>query len=94
MRASSLYRNGFCDSSVRTSSRRITKIEFRRVGAAVKVSAKVPKALTEVSIVDPAAASEAELTRTVLRKLEYVLATKQDYPRRQRGVVAERYVER
>lgn len=49
-------------------------IEFRRIGASVKVSAIDPKTLTEVSIVGPATASEDELTRTALRKLEYVLA--------------------
>ncbi len=49
-------------------------IEFWRIGASVKVSAMDPKTLTEVSIVGPATASEGELTRTVLKKLEYVLA--------------------
>ena len=49
-------------------------IEFRRIGGSVKVSAMDPKTLTEVSIVGPATASEDELTRTAVRKLEYVLA--------------------
>ncbi len=51
-------------------------IEFWRIGASIKVSAMDPTTLTEVSIVGPATAGEAELTRTVLRKLEYVLAKK------------------
>ncbi len=51
-------------------------IEFHRVGAAVKVTAMEPRTLTEVSIVGPATASEADLTQLVLRKLEYVLAKK------------------
>ena len=48
-------------------------IEFRRVGASVKVSAMDPKTLTEVSIVGPVTATEEQLTRTVLKKLDYVL---------------------
>ncbi len=51
-------------------------VEFRRIGASVKVSAMEPTTLTEVSIVGPTAASDEELTRIVLRKLEYVLAKK------------------
>ncbi len=49
-------------------------IEFRRIGGSVKVSAIDPRTLTEVSIVGPATAGEEELKRTVLNKLEYVLA--------------------
>ncbi len=52
-------------------------IEFRQVGNSVKVSAMDSKTLTEVSIVGPADAGEEQLTQTVLRKLEYVLAKKQ-----------------
>ena len=51
-------------------------VEFRRIGASVKVSAMEPTTLTEVSIVGPTTASDEELTRIVLRKLEYVLAKK------------------
>ncbi len=51
-------------------------IEFRRIGASVKVSAMEPTTLTEVSIVGPATASEADLTQLVMRKLDYVLAKK------------------
>ncbi len=51
-------------------------IEFRRVGHALKVSAMDPRTLTEVSIVGPLNASEAELTRAVMRKLAYVLEKK------------------
>jgi hypothetical protein len=53
-------------------------IEFWRVGASVKVSAMEPRTLTEVSIVGPATASEEELTRIVMKKLDYVLARKRD----------------
>ncbi len=49
-------------------------IEFRRIGASIKVSAIDSRTLTEVSIVGPARAGEEELKRNVLRKLEYVLA--------------------
>ncbi len=49
-------------------------IEFRRIGASIKVSAIDSRTLTEVSIVGPASAGEEELKRNVLRKLEYVLA--------------------
>ncbi len=51
-------------------------VEFRRICASVKVSAMEPTTLTEVSIVGPTTASDEELTRIVLRKLEYVLAKK------------------
>ena len=51
-------------------------IEFHRIGGSVKVSAMDPATLTEVSIVGPANAGEETLTRTVLRKLEFVLAKK------------------
>ena len=51
-------------------------IEFRRIGASVRVSAIDPETLIEVSIVGPASADEEELTRNVLKKLEYVLAQK------------------
>ncbi len=51
-------------------------IEFRRIGASVKVSAMEPTTLTEVSIVGPTTASDEELTRIVLQKLDYVLAKK------------------
>ncbi len=53
-------------------------IEFYRVGAFVKVSAVDTATLTEVSIVgDPACGDEA-LKRAVVRKLEYVLARKNE----------------
>ncbi len=53
-------------------------IEFRQLGNSVRVSAMDSRTLTEVSIVGPAKASEEELKRTVLRKLEYVMAKKQE----------------
>ena len=49
-------------------------IEFHRIGNAVKVSAMDPRTLTEVSIMGAAGAGEAELTRLVVQKLEYMLA--------------------
>jgi hypothetical protein len=49
-------------------------IEFRRIGAYVKVSALDPQSGTEVSIVGSPQASEAELTRVATQKLRYMLA--------------------
>ena len=49
-------------------------IEFHRVGNAVKVTAMGPTTLTEVSMVGAAGVGDTELTRLVVRKLEYVLA--------------------
>jgi len=49
-------------------------IEFHQVGNAVKVSAMDPRTLIEVSMVGAAGLSDAELTRLVVRKLEYVIA--------------------
>lgn len=47
-------------------------IEFHQVGHAVKVTAVDPVTLVEVSIVGPAAASQAQLERAVIAKLDYV----------------------
>lgn len=49
-------------------------IEFHRIGHAVKVSAVDPATMVEVSIVGSLAAGEEELTRVVVKKLQYVLA--------------------
>ena len=49
-------------------------IEFHRIGNAVKVTAMDPVTLTEVSIVGVPGVGETELTRLVIRKLEYMLA--------------------
>jgi hypothetical protein len=49
-------------------------IEFHRIGNAVKVSAMDPVTLTEVSIVGAPSVGDADLTRLVVRKLEYMLA--------------------
>ena len=49
-------------------------LEFVRVGALIRVSAMEPKSLTEVVIYGPASAGEAALRRTVLCKLDYMLA--------------------
>ena len=48
-------------------------IEFRQVGAAVKVSAVDPVTLTEVSIVGPASAGADVLEQVAIRKLERAL---------------------
>lgn len=48
--------------------------EFYQVGNSVKVSAVDPASLVEVSIVGPATAPRAQLERTALSKLKYVLA--------------------
>lgn len=48
--------------------------EFRRIGAAVKVSAVDVASGVEVSIVGDPAAGEDALRRVVRRKLDYVLA--------------------
>jgi len=55
-------------------------IEFHRVGNAVKVTAMDPVTLTEVSIVGPHNVGDTELTRVVVRKLEYVLAKRGTNP--------------
>jgi phage head maturation protease len=49
-------------------------IEFHRIGNAVKVTAMDPATLTEVSMVGAPGIGDADLTRLVVRKLEYVLA--------------------
>jgi hypothetical protein len=49
-------------------------IEFHQVGNAVKVSAFDPRTLTEVSIVGAPKVGDSELTRLVVRKLEYMIA--------------------
>jgi hypothetical protein len=49
-------------------------IEFHRIGNAVKVTAMDPETLTEVSMVGAPSVSQTELTRLVVRKLEYMLA--------------------
>ena len=55
-------------------------IEFHRVGNAVKVTALDPATLVEVSIVGPTNAGDTELTRAVVRKLEYMLAKRRTNP--------------
>ena len=55
-------------------------IEFHRVGNAVKVTAMDPATLTEVSIMGPPNVGDTELTRLVVRKLEYMLAKRGTNP--------------
>ena len=49
-------------------------IEFHQVGRYVKVSAIDPVTNIEVSMVGAASATQSELSRLAVRKLEYVLA--------------------
>ncbi len=51
-------------------------VEFHQVGNVVKVSAVDPATNIEVSIVGDPAASQDELSRIAVQKLEYVLAKK------------------
>jgi len=55
-------------------------IEFHRVGNAVKVTAMDPATLTEVTIVGAPSVGDTELTRLVVRKLEYMLAKRGTNP--------------
>ena len=48
-------------------------VEFQVIGSSVKVSALDPVTLHEVSIVGPANAPEAELSRLAVQKLEHML---------------------
>ena len=48
-------------------------VEFQTIGNAVKVSALDPITLVEVSIIGPTNATEAELSRLAVQKLEYML---------------------
>jgi hypothetical protein len=57
-------------------------LEFQRVGNYVKVSAMDVETLTEASIVGAASASQAELERLALKKLDYVLKKQRPAPRR------------
>ena len=57
-------------------------LEFQRVGDYVKVSAMDVETLIEASIVGAASASQAELERLALKKLDYVLKKQRPAPRR------------
>lgn len=61
-------------------------MEFQAIGSSVKVSAIDPVSLLEVSIVGPASASEAELSRVAVRKLEYMLRKKAAPPDNRPGI--------
>lgn len=56
-------------------------VEFTHLGRQVKVTAVDPDTGTEASILGPADAGQALLTRNAVRKLLYVLS-KQQTPRR------------
>ena len=49
-------------------------LEFHRIGNSVKVTAIDPITGREASIVGPANAGKAYLSRTAVRKLQYVMA--------------------
>ena len=51
-------------------------LEFHRLGDYVRVSAIDPVSNTEITLVGSRRASERELTRLAVRKLDYVLAKK------------------
>jgi len=53
-------------------------IEFNIIGRTAKVSAVDPATGTEVSIVGPADAGRETLGRTAIRKLQYVLARREE----------------
>jgi len=55
------------------ASTREALIEFQRIGSYLKATAIDPETLVEVSAMGPANARE-QVRRTVLMKLEYVLA--------------------
>ena len=52
-------------------------VEFRRIGAALKVIAIDPATGTEVSMVGDPRLSRQELARLAVRKLQYVLQKQQ-----------------
>ncbi|WP_341701976.1 hypothetical protein [Ferrovibrio sp.] len=52
-------------------------IEFRRIGAALKVIAVDPATGTEVSMVGDPRLSQQELARLAVRKLQFVLKKQQ-----------------
>jgi hypothetical protein len=57
-------------------------LEFQRVGSYMKATAMDAATLTEVSVVGPLNHSQEMLRRTVLAKLNYVLAKKAGTPPR------------
>ncbi len=60
-------------------------LEYTEVGGYLKVTAMDPDTLTEVSVVGPPVGSKELLTRTVLDKLDYVLAKEQETKARARA---------
>lgn len=60
----------------RPPSDRDVLLEFINVGRLVKVCAIDPRTGTEVVVVGPANAAQADLTRAAVRKLQYVLRKK------------------
>lgn len=51
--------------------------EFHQIGSYVRVTAVDPNTYTEVSVQGPASASQSDLMRLALRRLQYVLDKKQ-----------------
>ena len=56
-------------------------VEFEQHGSSVKVSAIDPVTLTEVSIVGPSSAGQAELSRAAVQKLLFVLNKEKGEPK-------------
>ena len=62
--------------------------EFHRLGNAVRVTALDPETLVEVVIMGPSDCGEAQLKRTAMRKLNYMLARREgDAGRARPGIV-------
>jgi hypothetical protein len=57
-------------------SNREVLLEFTRVGRYIRATAMDPETLTEVSVMGPVGGSQELLKRTVMAKLDYVLAKK------------------
>ena len=63
-------------------------VEFQAIGNAVKVSALDPATLLEVSILGPTTATETELSRLAVQKLEYMLQKRAAQPDGRGGIKA------
>lgn len=63
-------------------------LEFMRVHNTVKVTAVDPVTGTEASIVGPANAGKEYLSRTAVRKLEYVMAKNEKAAKHPPGILA------
>jgi hypothetical protein len=75
------YNSGRGDDMTKPPDREVL-LEFQRVGSYMKATAMDAATLTEVSVVGPLNHSQEMLRRTVLAKLDYVLAKKAGTPPR------------